>query len=223
MTIALDHVFICCDECGPEAESLLGIGLIEGSRNVHPGQGTSNRRFFFRGGFLELLWVSNPEEAQSSLTAPTKLWPRWAARKQGACPFGIAFSPPAAEVSEPPFSAWQYRPKYLPPTKSILFAEHTTLLEPELFYMGWSNPSASAASQPKEHANGLLRLLAASVGIPSGTPLSASSLAVQSAGLLRYYTASQYELTLSFESTQAVTFDLRPTLPLVISGSRNVV
>lgn len=223
MTIALDHVFICCDERGPEAESLLGIGLIEGSRNVHPGQGTSNRRFFFCGGFLELLWVSNPEEAQSSLTAPTKLWPRWAARKQGACPFGIAFSPTAAEVPEPPFSAWQYRPKYLPPTKSILFAEHTTLLEPELFYMGWSNPSASAASQPQEHANGLLRLLAASVGIPAGTPLSASSLAVQSAGLLRYYTASQYELTLSFESTQAVTFDLRPTLPLVMSGSRNVV
>lgn len=222
MPIAFDHVFICCDECGPEAESLLGIGLVEGSRNVHPGQGTSNRRFFFHGGFIELLWVSNPEEAQSSLTAPTKLWSRWAARKEGACPFGIAFSPTAAEVPEPPFSAWPYRPLYLPPTKSILFAEHTTLHEPELFYMGWSNTQASAASQPKEHANGLLRLLAVSVGVPAGTLLSASSLAVQSAGLLGFHTASQYELTLSFESTQSLTFDLRPTLPLVMSGACNV-
>jgi hypothetical protein len=101
MTIALDHVFIFCDECGPEAESLLGIGLIEGSRNVHPGQGTSNRRFFFRGGFLELLWVSNPEEAQSSLTAPTKLWPRWAARKQGACPFGMPSALPQQRFQSP--------------------------------------------------------------------------------------------------------------------------
>ena len=221
MSIALDHVFICCDEYGPEAEALIRIGLIEGSMNVHPGQGTANRRFFFHGGFIELLWVSNPEEAQSSLTAPTKLWPRWAARKQGACPFGIAFSSTAADVPEPPFSAWPYRPIYLPPTKSILFADHTTLHEPELFYMGWSNPQASAASQPKEHANGLLRLIAASVGIPPGTPLSASSLSVQSAGLLRFHTATQYELTLSFEATQSVTFDLRPTLPLIISGSRH--
>ena len=159
MSIALDHVFICCDEGGPEAEALLGIGLSEGSRNVHPGQGTANRRFFFHGGFIKLLWVSNPEEAQSALTAPTKLWPRWAARKQGACPFGIAFSPGGADVPEPPFSAWAYRPIYLPPTKSILFAEHTTLHEPELFYMAWPNPQASVASQPKEHANGLLGVI----------------------------------------------------------------
>jgi hypothetical protein len=221
MSIALDHVFICCDEYGPEAEALIRIGLIEGSMNVHPGQGTANRRFFFHGGFIELLWVSNPEEAQSSLTAPTKLWPRWAARKQGACPFGIAFSSTAADVPEPPFSAWPYRPINLPPTKSIMFADHTKLHEPELFYLGWSNPQASAASQPKEHANGLLRLIAASVGILPGTPLSASSLAVQSAGLLRFHTATQYELTLSFEATQSVTFDLRPTLPLIISGSRH--
>jgi Glyoxalase-like domain len=223
MPIALDHVFICCDEYAPEAESLLDIGLIEGSSNVHPGQGTANRRFFFHGGFIELLWVSSPQEAQSSLTAPTKLWPRWAARKQGACPFGIAFSPSAADVPEPPFSAWPYRPMYLPPTKSILFAQHTTLREPELFYMGWPHTQASAASQPMEHANGLLRLHAASVGIPAGTPLSASSLAVQSAGLLSFHTATQYELTLSFESALPVTFDLRPTLPLTMTGSHHEV
>lgn len=221
MSIVLDHVFICCDEFGPEAEALLNIGLLEGSRNVHPGQGTSNRRFFFHGGFIELLWVSNREEAQSSLTTPTKLWPRWVARKQGACPIGIAFSPAATDVPEPPFNAWTYRPIYLPPTKSILFAEDTTLQEPELFYMAWSNSQASSVSQPKEHPNGLIRLLAVSVGIPASTQLTASSIAVQSAGLLQFHTAIQYELKLSFESTQSVTFDLRPTLPLIMSGSHN--
>jgi hypothetical protein len=221
MSIILDHVFICCDEYGPEAEALLSIGLVEGSRNVHPGQGTANRRFFFYRGFIELLWVSNREEAQSSLTAPTKLWPRWVARKQGACPFGIAFSPDATDVPEAPFNAWPYQPTYLPPTKSILFAKDTTLYEPELFYMAWSDSQASAASQPKEHVNGLLRLLSVSVGIPTGTKLSASSLAVQSAGLLHFHSANHYEIKLSFESTQSVTFDLRPTLPLIMSGSQN--
>lgn len=105
---------------GPEAEALMDIGLLEGTRNTHPGQGTANRRFFFDGAFIELLWVSNPVEAQSPLTAPTKLGARWAGRKHGLCPFGIAFSPTAAEVPEPPFSAWAYRPQYLPPSKPFI-------------------------------------------------------------------------------------------------------
>jgi hypothetical protein len=40
----LDHVFVCCDVGDPEAEGLRQIGLVEGTRNVHPGQGTENRR-----------------------------------------------------------------------------------------------------------------------------------------------------------------------------------
>lgn len=221
MPITLDHIFICCEQNGPEAEALVKAGVIEGSSNVHPGQGTANRRFFFYGGFVELLWVNNPDEAQSPLTAPTKLWPRWKSRKKGACPFGIGFSPTGAEVPPPPFSVWPYCPSYLPQTKSILFAEHTTLKEPELFYMAWPNSQASFASQPKEHPNGLLRLLSASVGIPTDTSLSISALAAESAGLLRFHAANQYELHLSFEGRQSRVFDLRPTLPLVMSASRN--
>jgi hypothetical protein len=52
--------------------ALIELGLEEGPRNVHPGQGTSNRRFFFEQNFLEFLWVHNEAEAQSSVTAPTQ-------------------------------------------------------------------------------------------------------------------------------------------------------
>lgn len=217
MTIALDHVFICCDPAGPQATALLDIGLVEGSGNVHLGQGTSNRRFFFEGAFIELLWVSDAEEAQSALTAPTKLGSRWLGRKHGACPFGIAFSPAGDVVANPPFAAWAYEPKYLPPSKKIWFAQGTTLHEPELFYLAWPHPQASVAAQTKHHPNGLVRLLSASVGLLAGTPLSQAALAVQHAGLLNFYTADQYELRLLFESRQPVVFDLRPTLPLVLS------
>lgn len=221
MSIVIDHIFICCEPDGPEAQALIETGLVEGSRNVHPGQGTANRRFFFHGGFIELLWVHNPQEATSPLTAPTRLWPRWHSRNAGSCPFGIAFGPEGDDVHPPPFRVWPYRPIYLPETKSILFAEGTTLMEPELFYMAWPNPQASSASQPNVHPNGLQRLLSASVGVPAKTSLCASSQAVQSAGLVGFYTASQYELRLNFAADRSEVFDLRPTLPLVMSASRN--
>ncbi len=47
MTIELDHFFILTDPGAPQAELLTEIGLVEGTPNDHPGQGTANRRFFF--------------------------------------------------------------------------------------------------------------------------------------------------------------------------------
>lgn len=218
MNIALDHVFVCCAHGAPETQALLDIGLVEGTSNVHPGQGTTNRRFFFDGGFLELLWVSNLDEAQSSLTMPTKLWQRWSTRNQGSCPFGIAFRPIGDDIAMPPFLAWDYRPQYLPPDKHILFAEQTSLQEPELFYLNWIDPQKSSLAQPKDHPNGLQRLISASVGLPAETSLSAASIQVQAAGLLCYHVASRYELQLSFNGREPVSFDLAPALPIVLTG-----
>lgn len=42
---------------------LKNFGLTEGTSNRHPGQGTANRRFFFKNFFIELLWLENLEEA----------------------------------------------------------------------------------------------------------------------------------------------------------------
>jgi Glyoxalase-like domain len=216
MSVVLDHVFICCEPDGPEADALISAGLEEGSGNVHPGQGTANRRFFFQCGFIELLWVHSQDEATSDLTAPTRLWNRWQLRKEGGCPFGIAFSASNGEVKAAPFQSWQYRPVYLPETKSIMFAEGTSLFEPELFYMAWANPQASSASQPKVHKNGLKRLVSVSVGIPAGTKLSAASLSVQSAKVLSFHVSEKYELLLSFEGSHAQVIDCRKTLPLIL-------
>jgi hypothetical protein len=58
-TIAFDHLFICTAIGAPEAEYLISLGLKEGRSNIHPGQGTANRCFFFRNFMLELLWVDN--------------------------------------------------------------------------------------------------------------------------------------------------------------------
>ncbi len=218
--LVLDHVFICCDAGAPEAEALRALGLVEGSGNVHPGQGTANRRFFFDGGFLELLWVADPEEARSDPAATTRLWPRWSGRRTGACPFGIAFGPAGDRVGAPPFATRPYRPSYLPPDKAILFAEGTHLEEPELLYLAWPHPLASSSTQPRDHANGLRRLRSVSVGLPAGIMPSAASMALQSAGLLSLHEAEAYTLTLGLEGRSTADLDLRPTLPLVLSSVR---
>src|SRR6266705_2850427 len=73
MTSEFDHVFICVSVGGEEAGALAAFGLTEGTPNVHPGQGTACRRFFFANNYLELLWVSNAGEAQSEAIQPTHL------------------------------------------------------------------------------------------------------------------------------------------------------
>ena len=95
-------------------DRLVELGFREGSPNVHPGQGTRNRRFFFDNAMLELIWVENPDEAGSSLIAPTRLWERSRASETGASPFGLCLRQTRAD--EPlPFATWPYQPPYLPP------------------------------------------------------------------------------------------------------------
>ena len=47
MNLELDHVFILVEPEAIVADLLVKQGFQEGTRNKHPGQGTSNRRFYF--------------------------------------------------------------------------------------------------------------------------------------------------------------------------------
>lgn len=46
----IDHLFIASQPGAPEIEEVLALGFLEGTPNVHPGQGTANRRIFFLPG-----------------------------------------------------------------------------------------------------------------------------------------------------------------------------
>ncbi len=65
MSVDLDHLIVFCSAGAPEAEDLVRLGLTEGSPCIHTGQSTANRRFVFQNAFIELLWVSDPNEVQS--------------------------------------------------------------------------------------------------------------------------------------------------------------
>lgn len=218
MPLRLDHIFICCDVGAPEADALIRLGLVEGSRNTHPGQGTANRRFSFRGGFIELLWVTDAVEVKSEISAPTRLWPRWSQRDSGSCPFGIAFSPAGPEMVSPPFDTWNYAPGYLPPGKVIRFASGTRLQEPELFYLAWSNAGSTAVTQPVNHDVPLIALKSVLIGLPTSSAPSDSLQAAVTAGLISLHASPKYQLTLEFSAPDAVVFEI-PSLRLVLRGS----
>jgi hypothetical protein len=215
--LRIDHVFILCAEGAPEADALLAAGLQEGSSNTHPGQGTANRRFFFENLYLELLWVSDAEEAQREPAARTRLWERWSKRGQGACPFGLVFAGADGSPSvEPPFSTWSYHPPYS--EVAIDIGRETPLSEPELFYFRFPRRPDALRGEPTSHALPLKTLTALSVGIPGSAARSETARAAEATGLVEFPPADDYVMTLAFDGgAHRRTKDLRPNLPLVLA------
>ena len=219
MALHLHHAFVCTSLGAPEAEGLLDAGLVEGSPNTHPGQGTANRRFFFERGFLELIWVHDEREAQSPLTAPTKLWDRWAERGRTANPFGICLSSPDGADSILPFPTWAYRPDYLSDGRAILFADNLPLSEPEVFVLSWPQDQSSPKTEPTRHPLGLCEMRSVSVGLPDATSISSSLRAIRDAGLVKVHQSATPELVIEFTSQKEVQFSV-PALGLSIVGTR---
>jgi Glyoxalase-like domain len=132
MSFEFDHLFIFTGRGAIAADRLVALGLIEGSSHVHPGQGTANRRFFFHNAMLELLWVHDPEEAQSEAIRGTHLGERWAQRNTAACPLGICLR--STDRASMAFPHWDFRPPYLPAGLSIAVGENSAILtEPMVF------------------------------------------------------------------------------------------
>ena len=217
MSLALDHAFIMCSSGAPEGDSLVERGFLEGSRNVHPGQGTANRRFFFENFMLELIWVEDPAEANSERTRRTRLWERWAGRDKGLSPFGIIFSAAGADASPAPFPTWAYRPAYLPPDMTIDIAEGTRLDEPELYYIP-SMRRDRPRDEPTEHALPIRRILGVEVGLSGIDGVSTPLRAARTAGLLSFVESQDPMLEIRYASESGEIVDLKPTLPLVFRG-----
>lgn len=220
MQYELDHVFICCSVGAVEAELLTRSGLTEGSSNHHPGQGTACRRFFFANAYLELLWVTDAEEASSETSEPTRLLERWRGRATTTCPFGIGVRPAANARAPAPFVSWPYMPPYLPPGLSIDFAAEAPLTEPEMFYLSFGKrPDArgDASREPVEHALGVRELTSVAIHSPASEPLSGAARSLVEQGLVSFHSSSRTWIELGLDrQREARTVDFRPHLPLLL-------
>lgn len=220
MTLELDHILILASPGAPEAEQLRALGLSEGSHNVHPGQGTANRRFFFENVMLELIWVKDAEQARSDLVAPTGLWERMRWRESGASPFGICLRDSGGEVPELPFATLEYRPPYLPPGSAIAVAAGMSPAEPLLFATPFGRRPDHAPTEqrePLQHASGMRELTAVQLTLAAPTTVSAALQAIVELGIVSVTRGDAPRLELWFDAgSRERRADLRDTLPLVI-------
>lgn len=188
----VDHIFICTKYGAPEAQVLTDFGFVEGTGNTHTGQGTKNRRFFFENMFIELIWLENQEEAQSSITKPTFLYERLT---KNLCPFGICFRPSSKKLN---FKTWHYQPDYLPNHLAIQIAKNNLLTEPMWFYADFL--SCSNRKAPK--------IESMTVILPDLHLIPNSNLKIVK--------GDEYLLSIKLKDNNQI-YDCRPTLPLIFN------
>jgi hypothetical protein len=217
MTLEFDHLFICTEINAPEARALLDFGLTEGTSNRHPGQGTANRRFFFRNAMLELLWVCDSAEVRSPMIAPTHLWERWQNRNCGACPFGFCFRSSGEIKPNLPFSTWDYKPPYLPPSLAIPVGTNADIAtEPMLFYLPFGQrPDRNPQRQPLNHSTKFKEISRVTLITPHTETLSAELQGVIQTNLIQIRGGDRYGLEIGFDGEkQGEKHDFHPKLPL---------
>jgi hypothetical protein len=220
MAFELDHLFILTDIGAPEAECLVSFGLVEGRSNTHPGQGTTNRCFFFHNAMLELLWVHDPAEAKSEVIRPTRLWERWENRNNGVCPFGICLRPTPDFDNTVAFPSWAYRPPYLPQELSIEIGKNSDdLTEPLLFQIPFSKrPDQYEKAQPLEHGVGLREITRVEIVSPVKNNPSREFQAVIDTNQIKLRVGTKYCVELGFDGElHGQEVDFRPELPLIVS------
>ena len=211
MSLLLDHFLILTDPGAPQAATLSEFGLVEGTSNDHPGQGTANRRFFFHNAALELGYVRDPDEA---LNGPAKrLRTVERSRDSGASPFGVILRA-LDDAAEPPFPGWRYYPDYFGPDMYFHIGENSNILaEPLCVVMPPNLPP-----RPNQPLSAKPFTIVTELRI--GVPVSRPSRVLQAVGDVEGITVQ-----LDVPHCMGVVFsgeregssrDFRPALPLVI-------
>ena len=213
MALELDHLFIASQINAPEIEELINLGFIEGSKNIHPGQGTANRRIFLQNFMLELLFIVDETEVSSPIIAPTQLKERCNYRDTGFSPFGIAFHRQESDEALP-FLTWAYQPPYLPLNLQIDIAQDTNPEEPFLFIVPFKKNNHD---QPSNHPINIKEVTGIEITLPSSKPVSQAVQTIEQQNLVRFIPGSDHLAILECDRLmQQKERDFRPHLPLII-------
>jgi hypothetical protein len=206
----LDHFFILAEYPADQARVLSDIGLVEGTPNHHPGQGTSNRRFFFSNSALELLYVRDAKEADAGPGRRLRFPDR--ANDPRSSPFGLITRDDSSENE--PFAGWLYQPDYFQPGLSFLIGENSDQLEePLCIHMPFKLPCPTA--QP-ESFGPFASVTELRVHLPVTTPSDVLKC-VSKVKQITLVTNAPHLLEVVFNNEiEGQLRDLRPVLPLLI-------
>jgi hypothetical protein len=147
------HLFIFSDLNGKEADELVNFGFIEGASRIHTGQGTCNRKFYFKNFYLEILWVYNQSDFLNPETVSVNLHKRALFHSNGYSPFGICLINP--ENGTLFKNSMPYAPGFLPEGLHFEVLSH-----PQKPYYPWTfhPPFVKEATFDKEFVCNQLKL-----------------------------------------------------------------
>ncbi len=216
----IDHIFIAASPGAHQLDACLLDLVREGSRNVHPGQGTANRRFFFQDMMLEFIWLADPAAAQQGIAGRMALARRLVSEADGpaASPFGICLR--LLDEAASPFAAWPYQPDYLAGADPLYIGANASLAhEPLLFYMprGRHPGLRSDSTEPRRHPAGWRQATSLTLAQPLADPISAVLDRFRSLELMALEDDPAPLLTVEFDyGTRGQARDCRPHFPLLI-------
>lgn len=212
MNLELDHFFILVEPEAKVAELLVSLGMQEGTRNKHDGQGTSNRRFYFSNSMLEFLWVHDADEA---IKGPGRelLFPE-RAKDPSASPFGVILQRKDNSSLEMPFNGWKYQPDYFnPPWAFHVGANSSNIIEPLCFYVPFVEPEPVV----RETEAGTFKSISKVHIYTPSEPLSAVLGVANTADRLSIDHGKGHLMEITFNDQQrGCSKDLRPDIPLII-------
>lgn len=211
MNLELDHFFILTDKPKETGDLLVSMGLRESFSRDHKGQGTSNRRFEFSNGMLEILYLRDNEEANNGparkLRFPERL------QKINASPFGIVLTRPNDSDLGMPFGGWEYQPNYFEPPNAFHVGNNSEILEePLCIYVPFVGPV-----RRKEEVGELKSISNVLVLVPL-EELSETLRVIQATDKVEVKAGSEHLVELNLDAcSSGKSKDFRPDLPLIIN------
>jgi hypothetical protein len=212
VNLELHHFFIFVQTGAEVARLLRSIGMREGTRNIHEGQGTSNRRFNFANGTLELLWIHDEEEAIHGLGRNMFLADR--AKDARASPFGVIFTRKDNMSDSMPFEGWKYEPVYLHSSWSFhIGVNSTNLVEPLCVYMPFIEPGTPRGSDENRDIGSISQV---KIYVPVNAMSKVLTVA-NGADRLVIEQGNDHLMEIMFNNhNKGLSKDFRPYIPLIV-------
>ena len=237
--LKLDHLNIWVKNPKKAKERLTDIGFTsvpDSLSQIHKGQGTTGRYFFFLNGYLELIFVYDQNEFEQNVEKNKDLdfTERANFQSNGASPFSIALKVKDYEVEKIPFEKVKYHQDWMEEGTNIFAAKNskTPLKEPSVFVVYPEIESdtfetiADLKNIPDEnaiwrefykHPNGVKNITNILI---TSTDLDLKTETIKAVNGMENLTVKngmKHLMELYFDNNaQGKSFDLRPELPLII-------
>lgn len=237
--LKMDHVNVWVKNPIKAKEKLVQIGFTaipDSLSQVHTGQGTTGRYFYFLNGYLELIYVYNEEELVENAKSNISLdfVERSNSPENGYLPFSIALAMNNYDKTKIPFKTVEYHQSWMEKNNSIYVAKNSKIKkeEPSIFVMYPAGEydkfehMDSLLKIPEEyaiwrtfykHKNGAEKISKIEIYTNNINKESNTIRCLNELGNVEIKEGKEYLMELYFDNQrQQKTYDLRPEIPLKI-------